>query len=85
MGEAEFFSDESYGEFWDIEPPEEFEWIYRTFLEIYRTCDERISFTDIKSWSDLRCVRLTQYEVDLIIAMNAWAADEISMLRDGED
>ena len=86
IGAEEFFTNkEAYGDYWDIQPPEEFAWIFQVFMELYRTVDERISFPDISAWQKVRGIRLSQYEVTLIMAMNGWAASEIAKLRDSED
>ena len=83
--ESFFTNEEAFGRYWDIYPPVEFTYIYSVFMELYRTCDERISFIDIDAWQKVRDVRLTQYEVSLIIQMNGWASDEIGKLRDEGD
>ena len=86
VGADTFFSDkETFGAYWDIPVPVEYLYVYSVFMELYRTCNERISFQDIRAWQDVRGVRLTQYEVSLIISMNGWASEEIAELRDSED
>lgn len=86
IDEADFFTnEEAYGKYWDIPIPVEYLYVFSVFMEIYRTCEERISFPDIKAWEEIRDVKLTQYEVSTILQMNMWAADEIAKLRDSED
>ncbi|MBR6079926.1 MAG: hypothetical protein IKP60_07205 [Treponema sp.] len=85
IGEEEFFTNEEYSGYWDIAPPDEFAWIFFVFMEIYRTCDERMSFSDIEAWQNVRATRLSQYEVGLLLDMAGWAADEVSELRKMEE
>lgn len=86
MGADNFYKDEEmFGSYWDIEPPLEYLYVYTVFMELYRTVEERINFSDIESWQNVRGVRLTQYEVSLIIQMNGWASSEIAKLRDSGD
>ena len=85
LGEEELLTNEAYSGYRDIPPPVCFSYIYGVFIELYNGSKEMITWRDIDSWQRVRKADLSQYEVDLLRRMSAWADSEIAELKKSED
>lgn len=80
IGDA-FYKSDAYSAYWDCPPPECFLMIFNSFLELYNMSIDKITFHDIVCYQQVKMIKFTQFEIDLIKLMQCWANDEIETLR----
>ena len=84
MGEDAFNKSEQYDYLKDILPPVCFVYIFNIFMELWgnKSTDNSFTWTDLKSYCDMRKIELRQYEISLIMKCKSWANNEISKLKE---
>lgn len=78
MGKEEFLACGQFKELYEPVVPPFFVFLYQMFVELYR---EDMTWQEVESYCRLRGIRLTQYEMDVIIRMKGWAYEQIEAMK----
>lgn len=71
-----------YEEICDYPIPYMFLFVWKVFLELRQGSNEVIEYSNIESYSHLKKVSLSLYDIDIIYRMQSWANSEIAKARE---
>lgn len=81
MGIEEFYAVKENEQYRSLPIPIFFTRLFSIFIEIENLKGESLTWTILESYCKIRNVSLSQYEIDMIIKMNAWASEERNALQ----
>lgn len=86
MGEEGFKENDpkSYYETLPPKIPVCFSFLFNVFLSLRNTTENGITYTELKSYCDVTHTYISQYDIELLFKMNAWANSMISDIRSKE-
>ena len=81
IGVDEFYSVKENEQYRSLPIPIFFTRLFSIFIEIENLKGESLTWNILESYCKIRNVKLTQYEIELIIKMNSWASEERNALQ----
>lgn len=82
IGEEEFYAIPENDKYRGLPVPSFFAQLFSWYLEMDNMSGESLTWGCMESWSNLRDIQLTQYEIDTVLKMHSWASSERYKLRE---